>query len=78
MRGGLELVPARSHKPFDVGSNPIPATKFVEVPVLWIDRIKPWSIPRPLLLSLASSMEECAADNRETRVRFPTKDHNGV
>ena len=24
--GGLELVPARSHKPNDVGSNPTPAT----------------------------------------------------
>ena len=25
--GGLEMVPAESHKPNDVGSNPTPATK---------------------------------------------------
>jgi len=28
-RGGLELVPARSHKPNDTGSNPVPATKWI-------------------------------------------------
>lgn len=27
MRGGLEMVPARSHKPYHGGSNPPPATK---------------------------------------------------
>lgn len=29
LRGGLEMVPARSHKPNHMGSIPIPATKVV-------------------------------------------------
>jgi len=30
LRDGLEMVPARSHKPNDAGSNPAPATKIFE------------------------------------------------
>lgn len=30
-RGGLELVPAWSHKPNDAGSSPAPATKNAQV-----------------------------------------------
>lgn len=29
MRDGLEVVPARSHKPYHGGSNPSPATKYL-------------------------------------------------
>ena len=33
LRGGLELVPARSHKPNYTGSNPVPATFFKKSPI---------------------------------------------
>lgn len=35
-RGGLEVVPAWSHKPNDVGSTPTPATNFLNIFKLFI------------------------------------------
>ena len=33
LQGGLEVVPARSHKPYNVGSTPTPASKRVSIQI---------------------------------------------